>query len=79
MLVCLTNVSLPFFLVDDELVKVVRSPRNSTMPANCHQKFDENILSPLRFTAMTKHAALETVRDSFLRVEFIHSSMLSQK
>jgi hypothetical protein len=72
MLVRLTNVSLPFFLVDDELVKVVRSPRNSTMPANCHQEFDENILSPVRFTAMTKHPALETVIPSRVWNSSIH-------
>jgi hypothetical protein len=45
--------------VDDELVKVVRSP--TTMLAIYHQEFDEHILSPVRFTAMTKHPALETL------------------
>ena len=58
MIVRLTNVSLPLFLVDDELVKVVRSP---TMPANYHQEFEEHIISAVRFTTMSKHPALETV------------------
>ena len=57
MIVRLTNVSLPLCLVDDELVKVVRS---LTLPAN-NQEFEEHIISAVRFTAMTKHPALETV------------------
>jgi hypothetical protein len=58
--------------VDDELVKVVRSPRNPTMSANYHQEFDEHILSPVRFTAMTKYPALETVIPSRVWNPSIH-------
>jgi hypothetical protein len=68
----LTNVSLPLFLVDDELVKVVRSRGNPTMPANYHQEFDEHILSPVRSTAMTKHPALETIIPSRVWNPSIH-------
>jgi hypothetical protein len=42
------------------------------MPDNYHQEFDEHVLSPVRFTAMTKYPALKTIIPSRVWNPSIH-------